>query len=436
MGCITNTWFSFKINGAISGFLPGKSGIRKGDPLSPYLFVLSMEILSRGDVPSVTAIKTALSQFTQLSSLHANIDKISVYFGGVSHTVIQGILAATAFLWDNSLLNAVGSPSLLLNSKFPYNFWCSSSLLPMEVIHHINKLCKALFWNIPAGDRRLVFKSWSKICAPWKYGVFNIKDALCWNQALLMKWIWKFSLPDSSLWATWIKLYVLKHDNIWSVKSKDHFPSSIKDILKVRDTFVSLSGSVQQAQSQLHAWCAGPHSVQLIYLFFRQPTLVGDWVTALAHSGILPRHKIITSMAIQGQLVTVDNLQKRGFSLANRCCLCESQEETHEHLFFSFAFSHQVWSSILEWMHIDRPGTTVQRELSSLAATRLDRWRKHWFTVSAAAVVHFLWTERNNMIFCQTLRSFPALIHSNKFQVSVRMLIRHHGCFLASLNTD
>ncbi|XP_074298613.1 uncharacterized protein LOC141629528 [Silene latifolia] len=216
-----------------------------------------------------------------------------------------------------------------------------------------------------------------------------------------MKWICKLYVPASGLWATWVKLYIMKQESIWSVTSKDHFPSSIKDILKVRDT---------------------------------QPTPVGDWVTCLAYSGILPSHRIISFMAIQGQLATVDNLQKRGFSLANRCCPCESQEELHELLFFSCTFSHQVWSSILNWMHIDRPSSTLQHELSSLAATQMDRWRNHWFKVSVAAVVHFLWTERINNIFSQTQHSLSVLISSIKFQVSVRMLMRHHEYFLAGLH--
>ncbi|XP_057976080.1 uncharacterized protein LOC131163503 [Malania oleifera] len=127
-GYIWKPWYSILINGTAMGFFKEEKGLRHGDPLSPYLFVMVIEVFSRilrdaianhflffancekiqlvdlcfagdlliltkGDHFSVRCVKRLLDIFYRMSGLHCNEAIYVVFFLGVDHAEMEKMSA-------------------------------------------------------------------------------------------------------------------------------------------------------------------------------------------------------------------------------------------------------------------------------------------------------------------------------------------------------
>ncbi|CAN6571026.1 unnamed protein product [Malus baccata var. baccata] len=236
LGCISTVSFAILLNGHPGPRFAPSRGLRQGDPLSPYLFLLA-------DERNCKNLVQVIDEYCLASGQQVNKSKSSVYFGGnVPESLsiqlaailgmeivgdpglylgvpaiwgkskknglayIKGRLLGKIQGWKRTTLSQAGREILIKAvaqaiPAYPMNLF----KFPSTLCNELDALISKFLWGQKKGENRIHWVSKEILGGSKQEGGLGLRCFTDFNDALLAKQCWRLLSDPNSLWAMVLK---------------------------------------------------------------------------------------------------------------------------------------------------------------------------------------------------------------------------------------
>ncbi|XP_047251590.1 uncharacterized protein LOC124886707 [Capsicum annuum] len=360
MSYVTTTKFSTKVNGVGHGFFEGRRGLRQGDPMSPLLFVLVMEYLSR------TLMKMSELPDFRFHPMCKRTKFIHLLFADDLMIFCKGTVSSVSRVIE-ALDHFSKVTGLEANSD------------KSKVLKEVDKRCREYLWGSSNEKKKISLVAWNTTCLPRKYGGLNIKGCKNWNIASVGK-----------LRVKWVhEVYMTNDADIWA-----HKPALTSSWYwrKLNSIKVQMLGWYYRGQYIL--------------------THTGDYLVNRSYKAL---NKLLTKTRLQRLNILVED---------TKCCLCDDDvEETQEHLFGECQWIMEVSTTLLNWLGIHVRKRDVKTTVQWINTRNWQWFKKHIVARMWGALIYHTWQVRNKKIFQHITTPTSIVISQIQHELRERMNI-------------
>ncbi|GJV04571.1 hypothetical protein Tco_1338140 [Tanacetum coccineum] len=193
MECVTTTSYSLCINGVLHGYFKGKRSLRQGDPLSPYLFTIIMEVLTL--------------------------------------MILRKVWDSESFTYHRHCSKLEDCKELTDRIRSRIKDWKNKSLSAAGRLQLVRSVIGSMHGDIRKGKAKV---SWEVVCLPKNEGGLGLRRLELFNKALMVTHIWNLLLKKESLWVKWIHEYKLRGRHFFEVPYSGNMTWGWRKFLQLR----------------------------------------------------------------------------------------------------------------------------------------------------------------------------------------------------------
>ncbi|CDY35298.1 BnaC03g59250D [Brassica napus] len=153
-----------------------------------------------------------------------------------------------------------------------------------------------------------------------------------------------------------------------------------------------------------------------VYTYLKGPQPLVPWAKLVWFSYGIPRHSFLTWFVLLDRCPTRDRLIRWGLNVAPNCLLCNTGQESRNHLFFECPYSTTIWSWIANRCDLHF-STSWDDTILQLQSLRGNRDSERLCLLATQATIYWIWSERNTRLHQQVFKPVGTVITAIDRQV-------------------